>query len=256
MNTILVIGGTSGIGEAFAKRFHSMGKKVIVAGRREDKLAGLKKSLSGLETYQMDLGDLSSLPGHVETLFKQHSNIDTVWVNSGVQQTSSIKDINSTTDAKVSEEVTVNLTAPMILARHVIPHLAAQTSETNFMITSSGLAFVPVGSLFPVYCPTKAAIHSYLVGIRQALKDTKVNVLELVPPYVGDTEIDMGHRDQLKNSLPTPLPLSDFTNDIFKVLDNNQAKDLKEISAGSGVGRVEAWRGSIGKNFLDQGLGG
>ena len=53
MNCILIIGGTSGIGEAFARRFHSIGKKVVVAGRREERLKALGDELHGLGTIQV-----------------------------------------------------------------------------------------------------------------------------------------------------------------------------------------------------------
>lgn len=254
MNTILVIGGTSGIGEAFVKRFHKMGKKVIVTGRREQRLSELQKSLSGLDVYTMDMADLPAIAGHVDTLFSRFPNIDTVWVNGGIQYLSDIKDVSTTTDERVSEEMTVNVTAPMIFARHIIPRLMKQERETNFMITSSGLGFVPVGSLFPVYCPSKAALHYYLVGIRQALKNANINVLELVPPYVGSTELGAEHKDKIANL--TPMGLSEFMDEIFEVLDGNEAKDLKEVAAGSAVNRVQAWRGSIGQMLASSGLGG
>lgn len=92
------------------------------------------------------------------------------------------------------------------------------------------------------------------LGIRQALKDTKVNVLELVPPYVGGTELGAEHADKIANL--TPMPMEDFTNDIFKILDGNEAKDLKEITAGTGANRVNAWRSSIGEMLASSGLGG
>jgi uncharacterized oxidoreductase len=97
----------------------------------------------------------------VETLFSKYPDIDTVWVNGGIQMVSDIMDASSTTDERIQEEVTINVTAPMILGRHVIPRLMKQSNETNFMVTGSGLGFVPVGSLFPIYCPTKAAVHYY-----------------------------------------------------------------------------------------------
>ncbi len=67
INTILIIGATSGIGEASARRFYALGKKVIGAGRREDRLAMLRE-LPGLETYTMDNSDLVALPGHVAAI--------------------------------------------------------------------------------------------------------------------------------------------------------------------------------------------
>lgn len=73
MHTILVIGGTSGIGLNFAKRFRSMGKKIIITGRREDKLNELKSSMPGIETYRMDMQDLSSLPTDVSTSLLHYS---------------------------------------------------------------------------------------------------------------------------------------------------------------------------------------
>ena len=252
MNTILVIGGTSGIGEAFAKRFSQMGKKVIITGRREQKLSELQKSL-GVDTYQFDIADLSSIPKHVEDLFRKFPDIDTVWVNSGIQYCFDIKDASTTTDERISEEVTTNVTAPMILGRHIIPRLLQKKSETQFMITSSGLGFVPVGSLFPVYCPTKAAVHYYLVGIRQALKGTNVNVIELVPPYVGGTELGREHEDKIANL--TPMDLNEYTDESFKIMEG-KAKDLKEVAAGSAADRVGAWRGSIGEMLAKSGLGG
>lgn len=51
--TVLVLGATSGLGEAFARRFHAQGKKVIAAGRRVDRLEALKSELKGLETFQV-----------------------------------------------------------------------------------------------------------------------------------------------------------------------------------------------------------
>lgn len=259
MSTILIIGGTSGIGEAFARRLHSMNKKVIIAGRRQNRLSELKAALPGLETRQFDISDLASVFNHVSEIFESFSDIDTVWVNAGVQYSANIKDAASTTDAKIAEEVNVNVTAPMVLAHHVIPRLLEkQGKETTFMITSSGLGFVPVGSLFPVYCSTKAAIHSYCVGIRQALKGTNVNVVEIVPPYVGETGLGSEHSQQVQDQLKrlSPMSMDDYVRETFEVLEGHEAKDLKEVGAGSAIPRIDAWRSGIGEILVKSGLGG
>jgi NADP-dependent 3-hydroxy acid dehydrogenase YdfG len=54
ISTVLIIGATSGIGEGYARRFYSMGKKVIITGRRADRLSALKQELTGIETRQVD----------------------------------------------------------------------------------------------------------------------------------------------------------------------------------------------------------
>ena len=244
INTILIIGGTSGIGEACAQRFHSIGKKVIITGRRSTRLEEIKKSLSGLETYTWDITDLPKIPEHIETIFQSHPDIDTVWINSGIQHSSSISDLSSTTDEKVQNEITTNITAPMLIARHTIPRLVSRAPKTStFMITSSGLAFIPVGSMFPVYCPTKAAIHSYMVGIRQALQKSNVNVIEIVPPLVEPTELGMEHKGQTSGL--QPLPLEEFVEQMFEGLEGD-GEGIKEVAAGSARDRVKAWREGMG----------
>ncbi|KAK5080367.1 hypothetical protein LTR05_008614 [Lithohypha guttulata] len=253
MNTILVIGGTSGIGQAFVQRFHKMGKKLIVTGRRQARLDELKSSLSGLETYAMDNTDLASLPKHVETLTRQYSDIDTVWVNGGIQTAFSIKDPNSSTDKSVINEIDTNVTAPVVLARHFIPFLLSTGSEANFMITTSGLAFIPIPS-YPVYCATKAFVHHFLVGMRQSLAGTNVNVIEIAPPRV-ETELDTAHK-AVSNSGPPSISVQDFTDKTFEILDNGKASELKEVAVGFAQNGVSAWRGGIGKVLEGMKIGG
>ena len=249
IKTILVIGGTSGIGEAFARRFHSLGKKVIITGRRSSRLAEIQKSLPGLETYQMDNNQLKDIPQHIETLFSRYE-IDTVWVNSGIMGQSDIKDPSSTTDEAVIEEVTVNSIAPMIFARHTIPRLLARAPvETQFMVTSSGLGFTIIGKMYPVYCSTKAGIHSYMYGLRQALKETNVNVIEIVPPKVA-TDLDADHK--IKGD--PGLTIKECEDEMFAQLESTPAKAIKELPAGNGHKRVKAWRDGSGKLMEEWGL--
>lgn len=103
----------------------------------------------------------------------------------------------------------------------------------QFWITSSGLAYAP-SPVFPIYCPTKTAVHSFLVGLRAALVGTDVSVISIVPPLVGRT--GLGHREKLDlATLPIAMALEDFTNNIFKALEENPVKELKEVDAGTAV---------------------
>ncbi len=217
-----------------------MGMKVIVTGRREAKLAELAKELPGLETYTMDNADVPSLPGHVKTILSKHPDIDTVWVNSGIQYQGNLTSLDKFSDEKIINELTVNLTAPIILARHFIPHLLSLKREGTFMITSSGLAYVP-SALFPVYCPTKAGVHSFLVGLRESLADTNVNVIEITPPYVRTNLDDENRLDKVL----TPMELDDYTEQTLEVL-KKPTKEIKEAGVGFGALAAGKWRDAFG----------
>jgi uncharacterized oxidoreductase len=167
MNTILIIGATGGIGEAFARRWHKQGKKIILTGRREERLKHIQNDLPGSETFVMDNSDLASLPQKVKHITSRFAALDTVWVNSGILRAykvwgsgfqcscsrssemyvltvEQLDDPSTSSDEMIVDEVTTNLTAPMILARLFMPHLIKVGG--TFMITSSGIGFVPMGT--------------------------------------------------------------------------------------------------------------
>lgn len=100
------------------------------------------------------------------------------------------------------------------------------------MATSSGMAFVPNG-MIPVYSTSKAALHSFLVCLRQSLKYTNVSVIEVVPPAV---------RTHLK--MHDPMELNDFTQQTLETLEQ-PVSEIKESAVGSVARRVEARRKAI-----------
>lgn len=252
MNNILIIGGTSGIGEAFARRWHSQKKNVIVTGRRTERLDALKSELPGLETYAMDNSDLSALPSNLTTLFQKFPKLDTVWVNAGIQISSDIKDASTSSDSRISQEMTLNVISPFTIARHTIPFLLSQPFPTTFLITGSGLGFTPT-SLFPVYCATKAAVHSYMVSLRQALQGSNVSVVEITPPAVA-TDLDQNHKELTKDI--SMLTLEEFVGIIAGKLEKGEVGEVKECSAGTAQDGVDAWRASVGALLGEMKLGG
>lgn len=249
--TVLIFGGTGGIGESFARRFHALGKKVIITGRREENLAALAKELPGLETYKLDNSDIPNLPSHAQALIKKYPEVDTVWVNSGVGYMGNLTSSDGFTDEKVINELNINLAAPIILARYFVPHLLTLKREGAFLITGSGLGFIPMG-IFPVYCPTKAAVHSFLVGLRETLKDTNVNVIEVAAPYVR-TDFD---KDNRMDHLATPMELDDYTSQTMKIFEEKPAKEIKEAAVGFAAMGATAWRGAFGAALQGRGSTG
>lgn len=242
-STVLIFGGTSGIGESFARRFHAMGKQVIITGRRKDRLNSLARELPGLQTFQLDNADLSLLPSRLDELSRKFPNIDTVWINSGVSYAADFKSVNGHSDEKIMDEVNVNLTAPLIIARHFVPRLLSLQTEGHLLLTGSGLAFMPLGKM-PVYCATKAATHSFLVALRESLEGSNVHVIEFAVPHV-QTDFAKG--------IPGGMPLEDFTTQTLEVLETTQAKDIKEVGVAFGKVGAEAWRAAFGPMLKGRG---
>ncbi|KAL8935339.1 MAG: hypothetical protein Q9211_004747 [Gyalolechia sp. 1 TL-2023] len=241
-DTILMIGGTSGLGEGLARRFYAAGKKVIVTGRRQERLGALQKEMSGLSTHRMDIGDMATLPKQVADVLAAYPKIDTVIAMAGIQKSFNFKDSKSSSPESIQSEVNTNVTAPMILAQLLVPRLLSLQRPTTFVVVSSGLAFVPVPP-YPVYCPTKAAVHSFAIALRAQLAGTSCNVIELVPPYV-DTALDAEHRARNiaaqggEEKAMKPMALDEYLESAMAGFKRGD----KEIATGFSKTGVSAWR--------------
>ncbi|KAF1991033.1 NAD(P)-binding protein [Aulographum hederae CBS 113979] len=261
ISTILIIGATSGIGEGYARRFLAMGKKVIITGRRADRLSALKKELPDLEAREMDAADLASLPSQVDEILKAFPDIDTVFLNAGMQTSFSFFDPSSISDDAITNEITTNLTSPIILSRLFMPHLASLAESgkpANLLLTTSGLAYISFG-FYPVYCPTQAAKHSFAVALRQQVNsagaEVKKNlaIVEIAPPYV-DTALDANHRARInelqggKDTLVPPMGLEEYLDKSMEGLMEFAADGRlkKEVGVGIAQGGIDIWRGAFG----------
>jgi uncharacterized oxidoreductase len=102
--------------------------------------------------------------------------------NAGIQ-----KEINFLTGATNlnddESEIEINLTAPVHLSALFIPHFLKQKKECSIVNVTSGLAFIPL-KIVPVYCATKAALHTFTVSLRSQLAKTNILVFEIAPPIV------------------------------------------------------------------------
>ena len=245
-NTIAILGATSGIGEGFVRRYHAEGKKIVATGRRLERLQGLQKELDGLEIHWMDVQDIATLPQQAQTLLNAFPDIDTVVTMAGIQKSFDFKDPKSSSAQSINSEVTTNLTAPLVLAQVMVPHLLAQKRPTTFILVSSGLAFVPLPA-FPVYCPTKSAIHTFAILLRAQLTGTSCNVIELAPPYV-DTILDAEHREKFiaaqggPGKAVKPMPLEEYLDSSIEGLKQDGAK---EVTVGYSKIGASAWRATF-----------
>jgi uncharacterized oxidoreductase len=178
-NTILITGGGSGIGRELAVRFHALGNRVIVAGRRRDALDETIADREGMFAAELDVGDPASIEAAARALVAGYPDLNILINNAGIMAS---EDLGGSRDLAIAEAtVTTNLLGPIRLTNALIDHLRTRPDAAIVNLTS-GLASVPLVSA-PTYSATKAAIHSYTLSLRQQLKG-KVEVIELIPPGV------------------------------------------------------------------------
>lgn len=181
-NTILITGGSSGIGLGLAKAFHEADNKVVIAGRRAGALQEVADAHPGMTWHVVDMADATAVRAFADTVRSTYPTLNVLVNNAGIMRIESLTgDIIGLDDAE--EQVAVNLLGPIRLSSALLPHIRRQADATLVNV-SSGLAFVPF-SLVPTYCATKAAIHSYTQSQRRQLADAQVQVIELAPPAVA-----------------------------------------------------------------------
>lgn len=209
-NTILITGGGSGIGRALAEVFHAQGNQVIITGRRKEALDKTTADNPGMKSLVLDVEDSASIRSFGAQVATDYPTLNVLINNAGIMRA---EDLQAQQDdlADAEATVTTNLLGPIRLTAALLPLLKQQPHAT-IMTVSSGLAFVPMTAT-PTYCATKAAIHSYTQSLRHQLKETAMEVLELIPPYV-QTEL-MG---EAQANDPNAMPLDAFIAEVLEIL--------------------------------------
>ncbi len=179
-HTILITGGSAGIGLAFALKFLELGNEVIVTGRTPSKLDEVKRLHPKLQTIQSDVSDpaaIAALAGEVKRRFPK---LDVLMNNAGLFV---MRNLGAPSDELVglTSEVDTNVNGMIRMTSSLIGLLAA--NKGTIINVSSALAFVPMTAA-PIYSATKAAIHSYTTSLRFQLRDLGIRVVELMPPLV------------------------------------------------------------------------
>jgi len=227
-NTILITGGASGIGLAFAERFLQRGNQVIVIGRSKEKLQAAKEKFPQLYTHACDV----SIPeerGHLfEWITSEFPHLNILVNNAGIQQRVNLLKADHDWDY-YQKEIAINIEGPIHLSMLMIPHFRRQ-KHSAIVNVSSGLALTP-GVWVPIYSATKAAIHAFTISLRHQVANSGIEVIEIFPPAVNT---DLGGA-----GLHTfGAPLADFANTIFTGFENNQL----EIGYGGTEDRLTASR--------------
>ncbi len=212
-NTILITGGTSGIGRALAEALHAKGNKVIIAGRRQNLLDEVTGRNPGMVGMKADMSDSAAVERFAKDVKTQFPQLNVLINNAGIAGMEDYTADSVDTSLAVST-IQTNIISVVQLTAALLPTLRAQPQST-LMVTTSGLAFVPYAP-GPVYSATKAFLHNWLDALRMQLRKTSVEVLELAPPYV---QTELGGPQQASD--PRAMPLNDFTQEVLQILDSN-----------------------------------
>ena len=176
--TILITGGTSGIGLELTRKLLARGNVVIVTGRSAEGLEALKRDLPGVHGIRSDVSDNDSIRALYAEVTQRFPKLDTLINNAGIMRKLKLADGRSLED--VTREVDIDLAGPIRMVQHFLPYLERQ-ADALIVNVSSGLAFVPF-PISPVYSAAKAGLHAYTRCLRVQLEGSTVKVVELAPP--------------------------------------------------------------------------
>lgn len=220
-DTILITGGSSGIGLEMAKQLISLGNTVIITGRDISKLEWTKKELPSIHIYQSDVSDSQAICELYAKVTADFPKLNVLINNAGIMRA---VDFNDTEYDKICSEIDINLGGPIRMVQQFLPHLMKQP-EAAIVNVSSGLAFITFPKA-PIYSAAKAGLHAYTKSLRLQLKNTSVKVFELAPPKTSAPLINRAKpNDEKNNRMPTmevpkvvAVAIDNIKRDKFEIL--------------------------------------
>ena len=217
--TVFITGGAVGIGNGLAEAFLQRGSKVIVGGRREAPLRAFAESRANADWITIDVANPQSVAETARTLCERHPDLDCLINNAGVQRTIDFSRAQPAV-AELRAEIDINLVGLIQTTSAFLPSLMRQ-GAASVLHVSSGLAFVPSVSR-PLYCATKAAVHSFSQSLRHQLQATGVRVIEIAPPLVVDTELHEGQHELSPEVKARGMKVSQFVEETIAALDRGE----------------------------------
>jgi Short-chain dehydrogenase involved in D-alanine esterification of lipoteichoic acid and wall teichoic acid (D-alanine transfer protein) len=181
-NTVLITGGSNGIGLALAERFLKNGNEVIICSSSDERLDAAKKKHPPLHIIKCDLADEAARIKLFEEVTKDFPNINVLINNAGIQVHTKFTSGQPAWE-EMKREIAINLETPVHLSLLFLQHLA-NTKNAAIINVSSTLAFmIPVW--VPTYGATKAAVHSFTFSLRAQAEPLGISVYEIIPPAVN-----------------------------------------------------------------------
>jgi uncharacterized oxidoreductase len=218
-STILITGGTSGIGLELVKQLTEQGASIIVTGRKLEALNETKKKFPKVHTFQSDVSNPEDIKALYKNITEQFPELNIIINNAGEMRLIDLQD-SSLTPENVSREIEINLSGTIQMVQQFLPHLLTKRSAAIVNV-SSAIAFMPY-SIAPVYSASKAGVRAYTKALRLQLEDTNVKVFEMIPPGVNT---NLQNDWKLK---PNPRMMMD-ADKLVKVVVQGLLKNKKEL---------------------------
>lgn len=178
--TVLITGGTSGIGYALGKALLQKNNQVILLGRNIARLNQVKQE--GFHTICCDLSNQQDIENAALIVQNEYPDLAVLFNNAGVQYNYQITSNDIPLD-KIRREIEINVTGQLILAHLLIP-LLMTAEEALIVNTTSGLGAFPKKDGL-VYSASKAAMRNFTTGLKYVLKDSPISVVEFIPPVTA-----------------------------------------------------------------------
>jgi uncharacterized oxidoreductase len=187
-NTILITGGSTGIGYELAKELTEKNNSVIICGRSLEKLKKAKTEIPSIHIFQCDISMQSECVKLHDWISKNHPECNVLINNAAIVHVANFHSDNEIL-SKIDAEIRTNFIAPVVLSKLFLPTLE-RNGNPNIIFISTGLVYIP-RAVYPMYCATKAALHSFVQTLRIQLHSSSITIKEIFLPAI-DTPFHQG----------------------------------------------------------------
>lgn len=236
--TILITGGTSGIGRELARVLIERGNTVIVTGRDQARLDATAAAIPGVHAFRSDLADPAAIARLHDDVVMRFPALNVIVNNAGIMRNIDLLDQHAATN--LTAEIDIALAGPIRMVQQFLPHLRTQRAAAIVNITS-GLAFVPM-PLAPVYSAAKAGLHAYTRALRAQLAGTTIAVYEIAPPGVETPLFRAEFAEEMKGQ--KGMPVAQLVRLAIAGIESNRA-DTRP-----GLARVLYWMSRVAPGLI------